>query len=243
MSFQIQRISGGKPCWFTKQPYFLKFSPLHPTFGAVHDGTTTEYGKGYIVKPMSWLYRFRYNSLPRGITPIYLRNPGGKTVHWLEVSHIKKAMEVGFSGEFRPHLITACLIIAFTIWHCGRYLFFHPELTMYMLAVYPTKVWITQHRYNEKHPLDKPVFRFGQRAPEFYYYDSYRDLIKMGVLANDPYSDYMKSIGKEKELVRYMEDVKLSDRLVDQLPFDFRRAPPGHHDDHKDHGHGDKAHH
>jgi len=231
MSFQIQRTCGGKACWFTKQPYHLKFSPLHPSFGAVHDGTTTEYGKGFTPKPMHWLYRFRYNTQPRGITPMNLRNPGGKQVHWLETSNVKKAVVVALSGEFRPHLISAILVITFTAWHISRYLFFHPELTCYMLAVYPTKVWITQHRYNERHPMDKPVFRFFQRAPEFYYYDSYRDLIKMGVIANDPYIHYMKSIGKEKQLTLYMDEKGWGEggngKLVDLLPAEWRR--PVHH--------------
>jgi hypothetical protein len=235
MSFQIQRTCGGKATWYSKHACYLKFSPMNPGFGSQYDGTTTAFGQGYTSKPMNWLYRFRYNTTPRGVTPLYLRNPGGKTIHWLEVSLIDKAMEVGFSGEFRPHLFTAIIVISFTAWQISRYLLFHPELTLYMLAMYPTKVWLTQHRYNDSHPLDKPVFRYAQRAPEFYWYDPYRDLIKLGVLANDPYVDYIKSIGLEKELVKYADEPKVD--LVSKLPFEWRKrtsSEPTHDDRHHD---------
>merc|ERR1712146_138590 len=115
-------------------------------------------------------------------------------------------MTVLANHEAAPHVLSSVIVIAFASWQILRYLFFHPELTVYMLAMYPTKSWLTQHRYNERHPMDKPVFRWFQRVPEFYFYDNYRDFIKMGILANDPYVEYMKSIGRERDLTLYMDD-------------------------------------
>merc|ERR1712146_293186 len=87
-------------------------------------------------------------------------------------------MTVLANHEAAPHVLSSVIVIAFASWQILRYLFFHPELTVYMLAMYPTKSWLTQHRYNERHPMDKPVFRWFQRVPEFYFYDNYRDFIK-----------------------------------------------------------------
>ena len=229
MAQHINRICGGQPIFFAKQPYYLKHMPGNPAFGLVHDGTSTQYGQGFSVKKMSWIYRFRHNVSHRGALPLYLRNPGGKWAHWLEVSTIKKGMTVLANHEAAPHVLSSVIVIAFASWQILRYLFFHPELTVYMLAMYPTKSWLTQHRYNERHPMDKPVFRWFQRVPEFYFYDNYRDFIKMGILANDPYVEYMKSIGRERDLTLYMDDKGWGEggqgKIADLLPYEWRKAP------------------
>ena len=233
MAQWINRISGAQPIYFAKQPYYLKHMPGNPSFGLVHDGTTTKYGQGFTVKKMSWLYRFRYNVSHRGATPLNLRNPGGKWQHWLEVSAVKKGIAGITNHEAQPHVICAIIVSAFASWQILRYLMFHPELSVYFLAMYPTKIWLTQHRYNEVHPMDKPVFRWFQRAPEFYFYDSYRDFIKMGILANDPYVDYMKSIGRERDLTLYMDEKGWGEggqgKIVDLLPFQWRKKPQAAH--------------
>jgi hypothetical protein len=235
MSQHTFRIGGAAPIFFEKQPYYLKHMPCNPAFGLVHDGTTTAYGKGFTVKPIHWLYRFRWNSQHRGAGPTYLRNPGGKWMHWLEVSTIKKGIAGTLNHEAQPHVICGTLVILFTIWHLTRYLFFHPEVSLYYVVMYPTKNWVTTYRYNERHPMDKPVFRWMQRNPEFYWYDSYRDLIKLGILANDPYVDYMKSIGRERDLTLYMDQKGWGEggqgKIVDLLPYEWRREPK-HHGDH-----------
>jgi len=233
---------GMAPIFNVKQPYFVKHSPINPFLGSVHDGISTEYLQGYSVKPMHWLYRFRWNVSPYGGTTLYLRNPGGKVLHWLEVSIPKKLAAEAFSNEFRPHLMTAIFVVVFTTWQLARYAFFHPELSFYGITVYPTKNWITQYRFNERHPMDKPVFRYFQRCPEFYSYDAYRDLIKMGVIANDPYVAYMQKIGKEKDLILYADERGWGEggrgKIVDLLPREWRAKhgkyaehahKPGHH--------------
>jgi hypothetical protein len=79
-------------------------------------------------------------------------------------------------------------------------------MTLYNVAMYPTKKHIQQGRYNDYHPMDKPVFRWTQRNSEFYSYDIYREMIDMGVIANDPFVLHMQSIGKGKDLLGYTED-------------------------------------
>jgi hypothetical protein len=236
MSQHNSRIGGCLPLFFAKQPYYLKHMPMNPAFGCVHDGTSTAYGQGFSAKPIHWLYRFRYNSQHRGAVPTYLRNPGGKWMHWLEVSTIKKGIAGMTNHEAQPHVICGIIVSLFTTWQILRYLLFHPELTVYMLAMYPTKEWLTMHRYNERHPMDKPVFRWLQRCPEFYWYDPYREFIKLGIIANDPYVDYMKSIGRERDLTLYMDEKGWGEggqgKIVDLLPYDWRYKPKhkeGHH--------------
>ena len=199
-------IGGGRPVFYAAQPYFLKHAPQNPAFGTVHDGVSTEFCAGFSAKPIHWLYRFRHNTAPYCATPLNLRNRGDKVAHWLEITQFKKVAAQLSCSEAYPHMFTAIAIVMITIWHCGRYLLYHPELTLYNVAMYPTKSHIEQTRYNERHPMDKPVFRWVQRCPEFYSYDSYRELIDMEVIANDPFIEHMKALGKGDQLTAYPEE-------------------------------------
>lgn len=187
------------------QPYFLKKMPSNPYLGAVHDGKTTAYNEGWSVKPMNWVYRFRHNSLPTGIpTGFYNRNPGGKQVHWLEVSTIEK-VRVQLAGEeaFGPDLLCG-LCIVFTIYHTIRYYTYHPDLSFYNFVLWTSKPFTTMNRASVKHTYDQPTFRMMQRAPEFYAKDQIREMYKLGVVANDPFFERVKAAGREDEL--YMEN-------------------------------------
>jgi hypothetical protein len=178
------------------QPYLLKPVPMNPYIGAVHDGRATEYNTGYALKNIPFLYRFRHNLYPGMQTGFFSRNPGGKSVHWLEVSTIEKMRIRAMSEEAFPPMVVSAVVILFTLYHCYRYAAYHPDLTMYNLALWTTKPWIRQMRFSEQHPLDKPIFRFVQRVPEIYNVeDPYKVLIRNGSIANDPYLEAVKELG------------------------------------------------
>ncbi|TPP54246.1 hypothetical protein CGC21_22025 [Leishmania donovani] len=86
MSRCTNKISGGTArANLVDHGVYVKPMSLNPFLGAVHDGTSTGYCQGYSAKPMHWLYRFRYNVLPQGIScGFFSRNPYGRYVHWLE---------------------------------------------------------------------------------------------------------------------------------------------------------------
>lgn len=203
MSKFNHKISGHTPIFYTPQPYFLRHSSSNPYFGSVHDGVTTDFMKGFSVKPMHWLYRFRYNTNSRGAPPMYLRNPLGKDLHWLEVSIVEKFRLSLSNWECWPHLCTATVVSLITLWQGYWYLYLHPELSLFNIAIGQSKNYVQRERYNQKIPLDQPVFRWFQRCPEFYGYDGYRELIRMGVIANDPYIEFVKKNGRERELTLY----------------------------------------
>jgi hypothetical protein len=212
------KIGGHRPFFAVEQPYFLKHSPGNPFLGAVYDGTSTEYGKGFALKPIHWLYRFRYNTSPRGSVPLNLKNPGGKNVHWLEVSNVKKFAVQIFSDEGLPHTFLATCLFTLVAWQLLRYAFMHPDLTLNNMAFYTTKPHVAQLRSNDLHPMDKPAFKWFQRTSEFYAYDTYRDFIEMGIIANDPYVEFIKSVGREKDLVAKPMDPNYNAPLIKLLP-------------------------
>lgn len=206
MSKFNHKIGGHAPVFYTPQPYFLKHQPLNPYLGSQHDGVTADFLKGYSVKPMHWLYRFRYNTNSRAAPPMYLRNPLGKDIHWLEVSIIEKFRLQLVNWEAWPHVCAAVVIIGIVAWQFYWYMYCHPELSLYNIAIGQTKNYVKRERYNDKIEIDQPVFRWFQRCPEFYGYDSYRELIKLGVIANDPYIEFVKSHGRERELTLYCNE-------------------------------------
>lgn len=222
------RCSGGGASMshVVEQPYFLKKMPSNPFIGAVHDGKTTSYLQGYSVKPMHWLYRFRYNTLPTGIpTGFYNRNPAGKQVHWLEVSTIEK-VRVQLTGEeaFGPTLLCS-LVILFTIFHSCRYYLYHPDISFYNFALFTSKPFTVINRSSNKYTINQPTFRFMQRAPEFYATDIMRDLYKLGVAANDPFLVRVKAAGREDELYMTNKDYTRTKPNLRELIKDDKPAP------------------
>ena len=120
-----------------EQPYFLKKMPHNPYIGTVHDGVSTDYMKGFSVKPINWLYRFRYNNTPTGLPlGFYGRNPPGKHVHWLEVSTMEKFRLQVTCDECIPMATLSCAVILFTLYHSWRHIYYHPDLSLYYLAIW-----------------------------------------------------------------------------------------------------------
>lgn len=219
---------GGNLEHAVEHPYFLKKMPGNPYIGAQHDSKSTEYNKGFVSKPMHWLYRFRYNSLPVGMpTGFFCRNPQGKNVHWLEVSTIEK-MRVQMMGEeaFAPGFVSAATVI-FTIYHCYRYTMYHPDLTLYNMALWTSKPFVTMYRNSQKHRMDQPSFRYVDRAPEFYAYDPIRELYGMGLAANDPFVKRVKDAGREDELYMHVKDyTSTKPNLREIFAHDGKPRPP-----------------
>jgi hypothetical protein len=241
-----------QPIFAVPQPYYLKHVPMNPYFGCQHDGITSEWQKGFSVKPIHWIYRFRHNTTPLGCPPLYLRNPPGKDVHWLEVSIFDKFKIQCYNSEAWPHTVTAMASICIVAWQFSWSLWAHPELSLINIVLAPMKHVIMRERFNEQVPLDKPVFRWFQRAPEFYAYDTYRELIDMKIIANDPYIDWAKSVGRERELTLYMTEKGWGEggqgKLVQQLVADGKKkrkaeANKGSIDKHAEHGDDGHGHH
>mmetsp|Transcript_45736 Transcript_45736/g.52857 ORF Transcript_45736/g.52857 Transcript_45736/m.52857 type:complete len:139 (+) Transcript_45736:1-417(+) len=98
-------------------------------------------------------------------------------------------------------MVVSAIVILFTLYHCYRYAAYHPDLTMYNLAIWTTKPWVEQMRFSRQHPLDKPIFRYIQRCPEYYNLeDPIRELYRSGRVVNDPWLDYVRSHGREADL-------------------------------------------
>jgi hypothetical protein len=184
-----------------EQPYYLKPIPHNPYLGAVHDGTTQGYNEGFSHKNIAFLYRFRHNLFAGLQTGFFSRNPSGKHVHWLEVSTIEKMRVRAFSEDAFPPMFLSTIVIAFTIYQILHYMYAHPDITLYNLGVWTSKPWITQMRFANAHPMDKPIFRYIQRAPEFYgIEDPYREVVRRGLAANDPFINAVKKLGLESEV-------------------------------------------
>ena len=182
--------------------YYLKPMTLNPYIGTVHDGVSTGYNQGFSKKHIHWLQRFRYNLLPIGkTTGMYSVNVGGKHVHYLEVSTIEKMRLKMMSEEFRPMFHIMLITFAFTGWQFYRLVHHHPDLSYYNLVLWTTKPWITHLRFTKKHRMDEPIYRYIIRSPEYYIEDPQRDLYALGVIANDPYLEYCKAKGTEKDLL------------------------------------------
>jgi len=239
----------------------LKHHPANPYLGSVHDGVTSDFLKGYSVKPIHWLYRFRYNTNPRGAPPMYMRNTLGKDIHWLEVSIIEKFRLQITNWEAWPHVVAGIGVVCAVAWQFYWYLYCHPELSLFNFAIGQSKNYVKRERFNDKIEFDTPVFRWFQRNSEFYGYDSYRELIKLGVIANDPYIEFVKKHGRDRELVLYPNEKgwgeggqgKLDDLLAArrakrekdaQHQIFFGKGGHSHDDAHgDDHGHGHGGHH
>lgn len=195
-----QKCFGGARVFQIDPPYYLKHSPGNPWLGLKHDNLNVEYGRGFHFKPIHWIYRFRWNSQHRGAGTLGVRNPGGKTPHWLEVSQWMKLKPHLINYEALPHSILLGLCVSLVTWNLFRYVFFHPDLTIYNVIFFTMRQYVNVLRNQEIATMDQPVFRWFQTMPEFYGYNPIREMMEMGLHANDPYLEYMKSIGREKEL-------------------------------------------
>lgn len=197
------KMAGGGNSKFhvVEQPYFLKTVASNPYIGAVHDGVSTEYNTGYTLKKIPFLYRFRHNLFPGQQTGFFARNIAGKHVHWLEVSTIEKMRVRATSEEAFPPMVLSTVVIAFTLYHMWRYTYAHPDITLYNLGVWTSKPWIQQMRFAQKHPMDKPIFRYLARCPEFYNIeDPARIVARLQLDHNDPYLTAVRKAGRIGEV-------------------------------------------
>ena len=202
MSRASNKMSGGIASTnVVNHGVYVKPMPNNPYISTVHDGTSTGYMQGFAPKHMHWLYRFRYNLLPQGMaTGFFSRNPYGRYVHWLEVSTIEKLRLQALTVESMPCSIVSTVVVLFTLWHCYRLAFLHPDITLYNVGLWPTKPWVQQQRFNKKVDLDQPVYRWVHRVPEFLIEDPIRDMHKLGIMANHPVEKIANAHGMENEL-------------------------------------------
>ncbi|KAG5474668.1 hypothetical protein GH5_03966 [Leishmania sp. Ghana 2012 LV757] len=232
MSRCTNRLSGGiARANLVDHGAFLKPMSLNPCLGAVHDGVSTGYYQGFSAKPIHWLYRFRYNLLPQGMSGgFFSRNPYGRFVHWLEVSTIEKIRLQLMTVESMPVSVMTGIVVIYTVWFSYRLTFLHPDITLYNLGLWSTKPWVQQQRFNKKVDIDQPVYRWVHRAPEFLMNDPIRETYKLKIAANDPYLEYLRGIGREEELTLYGKE--RTDGAGNIRPLNIR------HDDHSGHNPG-----
>lgn len=195
------KFTGGAPAFIVQPKKYVRHMPYNPWFGAKHDGFSSGYCQGFTAIDIPHLYRFRHNVLPIA-RPLgrFSHNPMGKNVHYLEVNVFDKFSTQIFNEESLPHTTLATIIFTIITLHLCRYLYAHPDVTWYNLVLWPTKPHVEMYRWNDMPTFDQPVFRFFQRPCEFYAYDTWREMVSLGVCANDPWVDYVKSIGREKDL-------------------------------------------
>ncbi|CBZ28465.1 conserved hypothetical protein [Leishmania mexicana MHOM/GT/2001/U1103] len=208
MSRCTAKLSGGMArANLVDHGVYLKPMSSNPFLGAVHDGISTGYCQGYSAKPIHWLYRFRYNVLPQGIScGFFSRNPYGRYVHWLEVSTIEKIRLQLQSTESMPVAVLVTLVVIYTVWFSYRLSFLHPDITVYNLVLWSTKPWVQQQRFNKKIDIDQQVYRWVHRMPEFSITDPIREIYKLEIGANEPYLGYVRGMGREKELTLYANE-------------------------------------
>jgi len=196
------RANTGMENFYGTPTQFLMPAPGNHVFGFEHDGVSSGYGQGFNETKFNFLTRFRWNTTPLGACPLYLRHPSRhKYVHWMYVSRMGKFWQE--HGELEPWnmLLIGWIIIIYTVWHCYRYMLYHPHHSTYALTSMPTKNSIQMRRHEQYHPMDKPVFRYYQSVPEVWSNSPMRDIYAMGILANDPYQAACEANGQKDNLV------------------------------------------
>ena len=184
------------------QPYYLKPCGENPYLGCVHDGVTTEYHKGFSVKPIHHLYRFTHNLLPLNIPRGALRSPVTKRLHWMESTSLRRVANEWYMFEALPVFLVGVMVVVLTIYHLTRTAFYHPDITWYNLAFPTNKNFVPFVRFNQKGMLDQPVYRNLQQQSEFYFLDAAkRSMIELDLIANDPFINHVKEIGRGDELL------------------------------------------
>ncbi|KPI83441.1 hypothetical protein ABL78_7527 [Leptomonas seymouri] len=132
------------------------------------------------------------------------------------------------SIESMPCSIVSAIVFIYTTWFCYRLAFLHPDITLYNLGLWPTKPWVQQQRFNKKIEVGQPVYRWVHRVPEFMSVDPVRELYKLDVAANDPYLEYVRGMGREKELTLHASE--RTGGKGDILPLNMRHEDnSGHH--------------
>lgn len=184
-----------------EQPYYLKPTGENPFLGTQHDGVSAEYGTGYTVKPIHHLYRFTHNILPENIPRGGLRNPWGKRMHWLEISAWAQMKSDHNVFDALPPIILTMIVLGLTFFHCLRLCVYHPDITWYNLAFPTNKSFVPFVRFNEKHQLDQPTYRYFQNQSEFFFKDAHKRAgLEMDFIVNDPFINHVKEIGRGDEL-------------------------------------------
>jgi len=185
-----------------QHPNYVKPVPNNPYILTVHDGVSTGYQQGFSPKPVNWLYRFRHNFLPLGITRgHFVRNPGGKYTHYLEVTTMEKILVRARSEEGLPFTAACIFFVVCTIYHLGRLWIYSPQYTFFNIVLWPNKAKVQQTRFSRKQKLfDKP-FRYIERLPELYMEDPARYIYQLGIAANDPWLEWCKTHRRSEDLL------------------------------------------
>lgn len=176
-------------------PYYLKNMPSNPYIGAVHDGSSTAYRGGFVSKHMNHLYRFRYNLFPRGqTTGYYAGNKFAKHVHWLEVSTVERFRVQALGEEAIPMFWLSICVFSWTFYHLYRLCMEHKDGTAYLIVGPFLKHAVKMTRFSEVSELNERIpYRLFQRPAEWNSYDTYKELYKLDIAANDPYLDLLKA--------------------------------------------------
>mmetsp|Transcript_21765 Transcript_21765/g.33826 ORF Transcript_21765/g.33826 Transcript_21765/m.33826 type:complete len:237 (-) Transcript_21765:24-734(-) len=188
-------------------PYYVAPVPRHKYAFLEHDKVSDGYNQGFRPKNIHWLYRWRHNLNPM-CTAVGLNNhtnPYAIQVHWLENKVSTKLAVAMMNDEGYPHLILWITIVMFTTWHITRYIFFHPEITLWYLDPLKNAEYM---RFNKLHPMDAPVFRWFQGSNEFYGCNHYQAFVRAGAVVNDPWVEKCKEDGTFDELLKYPGELK-----------------------------------
>ena len=203
MSRCTQKLAGGGTMCanLVQHGNYVKPVPQNPYILTVHDGVSTGYQQGFSPKPVNWLYRFRHNLLPLGISHgHFIRNPGGKYTHYLEVTTMEKLLVRAKSQEGLPFTVACTLFVVCTIFHMARAMIWNPQYTFFNIVLWPNKAKVQQTRFSHKPNLfDKP-FRYIERVPELYMEDPQRAVFQLGISANDPWLEWCKAHGRAADL-------------------------------------------
>ncbi|KNH07042.1 hypothetical protein XU18_2219 [Perkinsela sp. CCAP 1560/4] len=191
-------------------PYFVKPVPRNRFAFLEHDGVSDGYLQGFRAKEVGWLYRWRHNLNPQcnAVGMTNATNPTTIQVHWLENKTTTKLSVALFNDDGLPHVTLWLAIVAFAIWHCSRYIFYHPEVTLWNIVWPANRIYTEYVRFSKLHPMDAPVFRWFQGQNEFYACNSYREYVKRGIVVNDPWVEKCKEDGVFDQLLLYPNELK-----------------------------------
>ena len=191
-------------------PYYIAPVPGNRFAFLEHDGVSDGYLQGFRPKKIHWLYRWRHNLNPRCRAVGFGNdnNPQAIQLHWLENKLTTKAAVALFSDDGYPHLVLWTAIVLFTIWHIGRYLIFHPDISLWSFSTAFGRPFTQYVRFTKLHPMDVPVFRWFQGQNEFYMIHHYREYVKRGFVANDPWVEKCKEDGIFDELTKYPTELR-----------------------------------
>eukprot|EP00760_Papus_ankaliazontas_P007536 PhM_4_TR13366/c2_g1_i2/m.64898 len=222
-SYNVLRRGGARP-HVGQLPYYVHEVPGNPYAFFNHDGQTTEFMKGFTPKKVGWLQRFRHNMNPRcTAVGAFAFNIWGKNVHWLENKTSTKVYQQMISDECYPHSVLWISVVVVTVLHLGRYLYGHPDVSLFNASMWATKPLVDACRWEKPYTMDRPVFRLFQGISEFYAYNPYRDLVRVGAVANDPWLEYLKETDQLENAKKLPEEYNGPDMWPRPKP------APAHH--------------